>query len=238
MLQIDDVTCRYGSVTAIRSVSLTVNEREMVCLLGSNGAGKSTLIKAIAGLLHPSAGRILFKDEPIHQLPPDRVARTGIAVVPEGHRVFSAQSVDDNLSIGAFIHRRDRARIERAREGVRDIFPVLADKRSLPAGLLSGGQQQMLAIGQALMAEPELLVLDEPSQGLAPSIVEKVLEIVQHLRDTGLTILLVEQKAKQALDLADRGYVLRTGEVVATGDAKELRKNPIVREAYLGIAAP
>jgi branched-chain amino acid transport system ATP-binding protein len=237
MLNVENVTCRYGSVTALRDATMTVKEGEMVCLLGSNGAGKSTLISAIAGVLPPVEGTIEFAGERIDGRTPNDIAHLGVAVVPEGHRVFPAQSVDDNLVLGAYVHRRDKDRVRELLDQVREIFPVLAEKRALNAGLLSGGQQQMLAIGQALMANPRLLVLDEPSQGLAPSIVETVLEVIERLRRTGLTILLVEQKAKQALGLSDRGYLLQTGRIVASGPAHELRDNPIVREAYLGLAA-
>jgi branched-chain amino acid transport system ATP-binding protein len=233
MLRVEAVTSRYGRVEVLHAVSLDVAAGEIVTLIGSNGAGKTTLLRAISGVQPTTAGRILHDGEPIERLPAhDRVAR-GIAQVPEGRQVFAPLSVEDNLKLGAF-RRRDAA-VAADLERIYAAFPVLAEKRRLAAGGLSGGQQQMLAIGRAMMAKPRLLLLDEPSMGLAPVLVDQILDTVAALRRDGVTVLLVEQNAAAALAIADRGYVIETGRIVLEGRSADLAQDPRVREAYLGI---
>ncbi len=233
MLRVEGLRSAYGRIEAIKGVELEVRAGEIVALIGANGAGKTTLLRAISGVQPISAGTILFEGERIDTLPPHaRVAR-GIAQVPEGRQVFGPLSVEDNLRLGAF-----RRGAEHAAEGLAEVyalFPVLAEKRRLPAAGLSGGQQQMLAIGRALMSRPRLLLLDEPSMGLAPLLVDQILEAVVALRARSLTVLLVEQNAAAALAIADRGYVLETGRVAHEGEARALLRDPRLREAYLGV---
>lgn len=233
MLRVEGLRSAYGRIEAVKGVDLEVAGREIVALVGSNGAGKTTLLRAISGVQPIIAGRILHEGEPIEALSPHaRVAR-GIAQVPEGRQVFAPLSVEDNLRLGAF--RRGRAETEATLGEVYALFPVLAEKRSLAAAGLSGGQQQMLAIGRALMSRPRLLLLDEPSMGLAPLLVDQILAAVVRLREQGLTVLLVEQNASAALAIADRGYVLETGRIAHAGTGRALLDDPRVREAYLGI---
>ncbi len=233
MLRVEGLRSAYGRIEAIKGVGLEVRAGEIVALIGANGAGKTTLLRAISGVQPITAGTILFEGERIETLPPHaRVAR-GIAQVPEGRQVFGPLTVEDNLLLGAF-----RRGAEHAAEGLDQVyalFPVLAEKRRLPAAGLSGGQQQMLAIGRALMSRPSLLLLDEPSMGLAPLLVDQILEVVAGLRARGLTVLLVEQNAAAALAIADRGYVLETGRVTHEGEARALLRDPRLREAYLGV---
>lgn len=233
MLRVEGLRSAYGRIAAIKGVDLEVRAGEIVALIGANGAGKTTLLRAISGVQPITAGTILFEGERIEGLAPHlRVAR-GIAQVPEGRQVFGPLSVEDNLRLGAF-----RRGCEHAAEGLAEVyalFPVLAEKRRLPAAGLSGGQQQMLAIGRALMSRPRLLLLDEPSMGLAPLLVDQILEAVAALRARGLTVLLVEQNAAAALAIADRGYVLETGRVTHEGEARALLRDPRLREAYLGV---
>ena len=233
MLTVDGITCRYGRIEVLHGVSLEVKRGEVVALVGSNGAGKTTLMRVISGILPAAAGRITFDGEAIDRLPAHvRVAR-GLAQVPEARQVFSPLSVEDNLLLGAF--RRRAADQSRAIDRVFALFPVLAERRGSAAGTLSGGQQQMLAIGRALMSDPQMLLLDEPSMGLAPVLVDRILDTIVALRQDGMTILLVEQNVNAALAIADRAYVLETGRIVLSGPSATLTDDPRVREAYLGL---
>ena len=233
MLSVEDITCRYGRIEVLHGVSIEVGRGEIVTLIGSNGAGKTTLMRVISGILPQAKGRITFDGEPLDRLPAHmRVAR-GVAQSPEARQVFAPLSVEDNLKLGAF--RRHAADLPRAMERVYALFPALAGKRHTAAGTLSGGQQQMLAMGRALMSDPRLLLLDEPSMGLAPVLVDQILDTVVALRKDGMTILLVEQNVNAALTIADRAYVLETGRIVLDGEAQALADDPRVREAYLGL---
>ena len=224
---------RYGPVTALAGISLTVEAAEFVCLIGANGAGKSTTLKTISGLVPAAAGRIRFDGHDIHGLPAREILRRGIAHCPEGRRVFPYMTVDENLAMGAYL-RRDHAAVAADLERVFAHFPILAERRRQPAGTLSGGEQQMLAIGRALMARPRLILFDEPSLGLAPTIVEAVFSIIAGIQREGTTVLMVEQNAYMALKLASRAYVLETGRIVLEGPAHALAENEHVRKAYLG----
>lgn len=235
MLEIESVYAGYGAVVAVRDVSLRIDKGEFVALIGSNGAGKTTVLRTISGLIRPSQGRICFEGHRIDGLAPHHITRAGIAHVPEGRRVFPDLSVAENLEMGGFIWRRDPAKFREALEMVYSVFPKLAQRRAQAAGTLSGGEQQMLAIGRALMARPRLLLLDEPSLGLAPKLVLEMFEFLARLhRDTGLTILLVEQLAALTLEYTQRGYVLEQGEIRLAGSSAALRDNPRVQQIYLG----
>jgi branched-chain amino acid transport system ATP-binding protein len=233
VLELDDVHAYYGSIHALKGVSLEVREGEIVTLIGANGAGKSTTLRSINGLNHPRSGTIRFQGRDITSTPPHEVVRQGISQSPEGRRLFPRMTVLENLEMGAF-QRSDRAAIGEDLDRVYALFPRLHERRVQRAGTLSGGEQQMVAIGRALMARPKLLLLDEPSMGLAPIFVERIFEIVQEINTQGTPILLVEQNALMALDVADRGYVLETGTVALSDDAKKLRQNEQVRKTYLG----
>ena len=233
MLKVENIVCRYGRIEVLHGVSLEVGAGEIVSLIGSNGAGKTTLMRVISGILPMTGGRILFAGEAIDRLPAHMRVVRGIAQVPEARQVFSPLSVDDNLLLGGF--RRRAADVPRERDRVYELFPALAEKRGIAAGNLSGGQQQMLAIGRALMSGPRLLLLDEPSMGLAPVLVDQILDTVVALRKNGVTILLVEQNVNAALAIADRAYVIETGRIVLTGPSATLSDDPRVREAYLGL---
>jgi len=235
LLELDDVHTYYGTIEAIKGISLTVNEGEVVTLIGANGAGKSTTLRSIQGINKPKRGRILFNGKDIVGTPPHDIVRMGISQSPEGRRLFARMSVLENLEMGAF-QRRDRSGVGEDIERVFGLFPRLAERRAQKAGTLSGGEQQMCAMGRALMARPKLLLLDEPSMGLAPVLVERIFEIVTEINSQGTTILLVEQNALMALDVAKRGYVLETGVVALTDDAAALRTNERVRKAYLGLS--
>jgi branched-chain amino acid transport system ATP-binding protein len=232
MLRVDGLTSSYGRIAVLRDVSLDVAAGEMAALIGSNGAGKTTLLRAISGVQPINRGTITFDGKPIHQLTAHARVRAGIAQVPEARQVFAPLPVADNLRLGAWT-RRD-AEIMRDLDAVYATFPALAEKRAIAAGALSGGQQQMLAIGRALMARPKLLLLDEPSMGLAPMLAEQILANVAALRKGGLTVLLVEQNAHAAFAIADRAYVLETGRITLSGESATLRQDPRVKEAYLG----
>jgi branched-chain amino acid transport system ATP-binding protein len=233
VLVVDRITCRYGRIEVLHGVSLAVKRGEVVALVGSNGAGKTTLMRVISGILPAAGGRITFANEAIDRLPAHaRVAR-GLAQVPEARQVFSPLSVEDNLLLGAF--RRRAADQSRAIDRVYSLFPVLAERRTSAAGTLSGGQQQMLAIARALMSDPQMLLLDEPSMGLAPVLVDLILDTIVALRNEGMTMLLVEQNVNAALAIADRAYVLETGRIVLSGPSTTLAGDPRVREAYLGL---
>jgi branched-chain amino acid transport system ATP-binding protein len=233
VLELTDVTVAYGAVRAVERVSLRVDRGEVVLLVGHNGAGKSTIAKTIAGLLRPETGAIRLDGRSLI-LPPHEVVRRGVSLVPEGRRIFPLQTVEDNLILGAFLHRRQKARVAEAMAKVIALFPVLARKRQALASTLSGGEQQMLAIGQALMVGPAFLICDEPSLGLAPRIAEELFAGLQEINRQGATILLLEQRVRMALMIAGRGYVLETGRVVLEGTRAELEEDPRVIEAYLG----
>ncbi len=236
MLQVEDLTVQYGNVEVLHGISFEVREGEVVVIIGSNGAGKTTTLKTITALpelLKSVKGNISFEGKRVDKLRPDKIARLGLAHVPEGRQVFPDQSVRDNLLLGAY-QRRDHGEISKDIDRMSERFPILGERRSQPAGLLSGGEQQMLAIARALMSRPRMILFDEPSMGLAPLIVKRVFEIIEELKDEGKTILLVEQMAFQALGIADRAYVLETGEITLTGTGKELLSDTRVKEAYLG----
>lgn len=233
MLQIDDVDVFYGSVHALKGVSLHVEKGELVTLIGANGAGKSTLLKTLSGLNRPRNGIITFLGQRIDRMSPTEIVRLGIVHCPEGRRIFPDMKVGENLDMGAYV-RRDRSNLRKDVEKVFSFFPILRDRYDQRAGNLSGGEQQMLAIGRALLAQPQLLMLDEPSLGLAPILVEQIAEIIRELHESGTTVLLNEQNAEMALHLADRGYVLETGRVVLEGDSRTLLREEHVRKAYLG----
>ena len=237
ILQVRNLSIRYGALEALQGVSLHLGEGEVVTVLGANGAGKSTLLRAISGLLPPSSGEIRFLDVPLHRAPAYDIVLRGISHAPEGRKVFATLSVAENLKLGAFTRRRRKAEVERARERVFGLFPLLQERRRQLAGTLSGGEQQMLAIGRALMSAPRVLLLDEPSLGLAPILVGLIFRIIQEINRQGVAILLVEQNAQQALTLASRGYVLETGRIAAEGTAGELRSDARIQEAYLGGSA-
>ena len=234
LLELDDVHTFYGTIEAIKGISLKVHEGEVVTLIGANGAGKSTTLRSIQGINRPKRGRILFNGKDIVGQPPHEIVKMGISQSPEGRRLFPRMTVLENLEMGAF-QRRDRSGVKDDVERVYGLFPRLAERRSQKAGTLSGGEQQMCAMGRALMAKPKLLLLDEPSMGLAPVLVERIFEIVTEINGQGTTILLVEQNALMALDIASRGYVLETGRVALTDDARALQTNERVRKAYLGL---
>jgi branched-chain amino acid transport system ATP-binding protein len=233
MLELVDVHSYYGNIEALKGISLSVQAGEVVTLIGSNGAGKTTTLRTIQGLLRPQQGQILFEGRDLTAVSTEEIVRLGIAQSPEGRMIFPRMTVLENLEMGAF-QRRDRPGIKTDLEYVFGLFPRLKERIAQKGGTLSGGEQQMLAIGRALMARPRLLLLDEPSMGLAPMLVSQIFSIIQAISAEGMTILLVEQNARMALTVADRGYVLQTGEIVLTGEAKDLQVNETVRKAYLG----
>jgi branched-chain amino acid transport system ATP-binding protein len=232
LLKLEGIQTYYGKIQALKGINLEVEEGSIVTILGANGAGKTTTMNTISGLLKPKEGKITFLNEDITELRPDQLVRKGIALVPEGRQILSSMTVFENLEMGAY-HRKD-SEIEADLEKVMDRFPILRERKEQQGGTLSGGQQQMLAIARALMSRPKLLLLDEPSMGLAPIIVSDIFKIVKEIRETGTTVLIVEQNARQALKVADYGYVLETGKVVTSGSAKELIDDPKIIEAYLG----
>jgi len=234
MLTVKSVHTYYGNIHALKGVSLHVHAGEIVTLIGANGAGKSTLVNTICGLLSPARGSIRFQGEPLSGLAAEEIVGKGIALVPEGRQVFSTLSVEANLEMGAFVQRRRRRQVRRDMDRFLERFPILGQRRTQLAGTLSGGEQQMLAISRALMSRPRLLVLDEPSMGLAPLVIKEIFDIVRELREEGRTILLIEQNARAALHVADRGYVLETGKVVLEGEGAVLLEHREVQRAYLG----
>lgn len=238
MLRLKNVNTFYGKVHALKNISLHLTEGEIVTLIGANGAGKTTILNTISGVTPPAAGEVQFCKEQLAALSPDRIVKRGISQVPEGRQVFKPLSVEDNLELGAYLRYRSRepkSDIHRDRDHVYSLFPRLEERRRQLAGTMSGGEQQMLAIGRALMAKPRLLLLDEPSMGLAPLVVQEIFRVLERLRhEHGTTILLVEQNAKAALKLADRGYVLETGKVILEGPSADLMENAEVKRAYLG----
>ena len=233
LLQIENMHSYYGHIHAVRGISLAVEEGEVVTLIGSNGAGKTTTLRSIHGILPPREGRIVFDGEEIQGTPAHELIGKGIAQSPEGRKIFFRMTVRENLEMGAY-HRSDRSEIQQDMDRVFDLFPRLKERTKQEAGTMSGGEQQMLAIGRALMSHPKLLLLDEPSMGLAPVLVERNFEIIREINQQGTTILLVEQNANVALEIATRGYVLETGKIVNSAPAEKLREDPKVREAYLG----
>jgi branched-chain amino acid transport system ATP-binding protein len=233
MLKLDNVHSYYGQIHALKGVSLEVQEGSICCLIGANGAGKSTTLMSISGIQKIASGSIEFMGESINRLKPEQVVARGIVQVPEGRRIFPYLTVQENLMLGAYCN-RDKARIARNMEKYFEVFPILEERRKQMGGTLSGGEQQMLAIARAMMGAPRLLLLDEPSLGLAPLVVENIMHIIREIKEEGITILLVEQNAQAALELADHGYVIETGRVVLNDSAKSLLNNPQVKEAYLG----
>jgi branched-chain amino acid transport system ATP-binding protein len=234
LLQVKDLHIHYGALEALKGITLSVEEGEVVTVLGANGAGKSTLLRAISGLLPAREGEILFDGAALSRVPAYDIVVKGVSHAPEGRKVFATLTVEENLNLGAFTRRRLRAEVTQARERVFELFPLLKDRRRQLAGTLSGGEQQMLAIGRALMSTPRILLLDEPSLGLAPILVNLIFTIIQEINRQGVAILLVEQNAHQALALARRGYVLETGLISAHGTSQELQSDRRIQEAYLG----
>ena len=233
MLQVKDIDVYYGNIQALRGISLEVNEGEIVTLIGANGAGKSTLLKTISGLLKPKKGSIEYLGSNIDGKAAQSIVKAGISHVPEGRRVFANMTVEENLELGAYL-RKDREGIKKDLEHVYELFPRLLERRKQLSGTLSGGEQQMLAMGRALMSKPKLIILDEPSMGLAPLMVKNIFNIIEMVNKEGVTVLLVEQNANMALSIADRAYVLETGSIVLAGTAKELQESEEVKAAYLG----
>lgn len=234
LLELTDVHAYYGKIHALKGISLTVESGEIVSLIGGNGAGKTTTLRTISGLLHPQQGTVVFDGEDITTYPAHELAPKGIAMVPEGRGIFAKLTVQENLEMGAF-RRTDKSGIARDMERNFTLFPRLAERRKQVAGTMSGGEQQMLAMARALMSAPRLLLMDEPSMGLAPVLVETIFQTVAEINEQGVTVLLVEQNAHMALQIAHRGYVLQTGEIVISDSAANLRKDPMVQKAYLGI---
>ena len=232
ILKVDDINVYYGSIHAIKGISFEVNQGEIVTLIGANGAGKSTTLNTISGLLHSKTGSMTFMGENLAKIPSHKIVSKGLALVPEGRRVFLQMTVQENLEMGAFT--QPNSGVDADLEKVFDQFPRLKERRKQIAGTLSGGEQQMLAMGRALMSHPSLLMLDEPSMGLAPILVEQIFDIIKDLHKAGTTILLVEQNAQAALSVADRGYVLETGRIVTSGTGHELLESPAIKKAYLG----
>jgi len=233
MLKVNNIDVFYGNIHALKDVSLEVNEGEIVTLIGANGAGKSTLLKTLSGLLKPKNGDILYLTQSIAGKQAQTIVKSGISHVPEGRRVFANMSVEENLELGAYL-RNDRDGIKKDIEYIYELFPRLDERKKQLSGTLSGGEQQMLAMGRALMAKPKLLLMDEPSMGLAPLVVKKIFEIIKTVNEQGTTVLLVEQNANMALSIANRAYVLETGKIVLSGTAKELQESEQVKAAYLG----
>jgi branched-chain amino acid transport system ATP-binding protein len=233
LLELENMHSYYGHIHALRGISLTVDEGEVVTLIGSNGAGKTTTLRSIHGILPPREGKIIFDGEEIQGVPAHELIGRGIAQSPEGRKIFFRMTVLENLEMGAY-HRNDASEVREDMDRVFDLFPRLKERTKQEAGTMSGGEQQMLAIGRALMSRPKLLLLDEPSMGLAPVLVERIFEIIREINKQGTTLLLVEQNANVALEIATRGYVLESGAIVNSASASELREDPSVREAYLG----
>jgi branched-chain amino acid transport system ATP-binding protein len=233
VLELRDVSTHYGLVSVLRHVDMRIHAGEMVCLLGGNASGKSTTLKTILGYVVPTEGEVLFEGEVVSGLPTAEIVRRGVSMVPENRRLFANMTVEENLTLGAFL-REDKTGVERDREQVLETFPRIRERLKQKAGTLSGGEQQMVAMGRALMANPKVLLMDEPSMGLAPVLVEQVFGIIQQIRALGKTVFVVEQNANMALSIADRGYVIQTGQVVLADTAANLLANPLMREAYLG----
>jgi branched-chain amino acid transport system ATP-binding protein len=235
MLKVEGIHTQYGKIKVLSDVSFEINPGEIVALIGTNGAGKSTFLKTISGLVHPTQGRISFMNQDIQGLAPEKIVLAGIAHVPEGRHVFARQTVMTNLQVGAFI-RNDKDEIQKDMERYFKIFPILGERRNQPAGTLSGGEQQMLAIARGLMARPKLLLLDEPSMGLAPFLVNEIFRIVRQLHEQGISIVLVEQNVKKALKITQRAYIMELGKILYHGDSKDMMADDRVRKSYLGEA--
>ena len=233
MLEVRDLEVNYGSINAIKKISFDVNEGEVIALIGANGAGKTTTLHTITGLLKAKSGSVMFEGKELLKTPPHKIVEMGMAHVPEGRRIFQQLTVYKNLTLGAFT-RKDKGAIDETLKLVYSKFPRLEERKKQVAGTLSGGEQQMLAMGRALMSKPKIVLMDEPSMGLSPLFVSEVFKIIEEIRAGGTTVLLVEQNAKKALEIADRAYVLETGKIVLSGDAKELMNNDSVKKAYLG----
>lgn len=233
MLEVKDLSVYYGVIQALKDISFEVNEGEVIALIGANGAGKTTILHAVSGLLSPKSGSINFEGQDLMKTPSHKIVTLGMSHVPEGRRVFSQLSVYDNLKLGAFT-RKDKNEIEESLKNVYKRFPRLEERKNQLAGTLSGGEQQMLAMGRALMARPKIILMDEPSMGLSPIMVTEIFDIIKSISASGTTVLLVEQNAKKALSIADRGYVLETGKIVLEGKASELLNDDTIRKAYLG----
>ena len=235
MLKLDNIQAAYGNILALKNVNLEINQGEIITLIGANGAGKSTTLMTISGVVPCRSGTITFKGEEIQRLPSDEIVKKGLCQVPEGRHIFPQLTVQENLDMGAFL-RTDKAEIKKDLEYLFSLFPILSERRHQPGGNLSGGEQQMLAMSRALMAKPELLLLDEPSMGLAPLVIKQIFDIIKQInKENNTTIFLVEQNANQALHIADRGYVIENGEITLSGPAKDLLTNQDVQKAYLGI---
>lgn len=233
MLEVKNLSVHYGMIQAVRNVDFTVNEGEIVSLIGANGAGKSTILKTLSGLIHPSEGEILYLGENIASTSAKKIVEKGLVQVPEGRHVFPGLTVKENLELGAFL-RKDKEEIQKDMEAVFERFPILKERKDQDAQTLSGGEQQMLAMGRALMSCPKLLLLDEPSMGLAPIFIREIFKIIQEIQKTGTTVLLIEQNAKMALSISNRAYVLETGSVVLSGTGQELLESDEIQKAYLG----
>ena len=234
LLKVDGINTFYGSFRALRDVTLEVDSGEVVTVLGANGAGKSTLLRTISGLIRSQIGRIVFDGQQIDQLSPDAIVKLGISQCPEGKLLFPEMPVYKNLELGAYVRRKDRRLVEKLRQEVYELFPILRERRKQLAGTLSGGEQQMLAIGRALMSDPRLIMLDEPSLGLAPLVVSNIMDVIVRIKQRGTTGLLVEQNAAESLRIADRGYVMETGNITIADTSENLMRNEKVRQAYLG----
>ncbi len=232
ILNVENIHVYYGSIHAIKGISFHVEENEIVTLIGANGAGKSTTLNTIAGLMHPRGGNIFFRGQNLAKIPPHKIVERGLVMCPEGRRIFLQMTVEENLEMGAFIAKD--INLDEEKERVFELFPRLKERRHQIGGTLSGGEQQMLAMGRALMSHPKMIMLDEPSMGLAPILVEQIFDIIKALHNDGATILLVEQNAAAALSVANRGYVLETGKIVAEGTGAELMASPVIKKAYLG----
>lgn len=233
MLKVEDINIHYGVINAVRNVSFEVNQGEIVALIGANGAGKTSIMHALSGLIKTSSGKITFLDQDITKKAAHKIVADGLAQVPEGRRIFAELTVKDNLEMGAYL-RTDKIGVQKDLERVYKRFPRLEERKTQLAGTLSGGEQQMLAMGRALMSKPKLLLLDEPSMGLSPILVNEIFDIIKEINKDGVTVFLVEQNANKALSIAHRAYVLETGEITISGEAKDVATNPKVREAYLG----
>ena len=234
LLEVENLSSGYGTVQIIWDISFKIKEKEIVCIIGPNGAGKTTLVKTIVGLIPAKSGTIRFKGANIEKLPPYEIVKQGLTLIPEGREIFPRMTVDENLRLGAYTV-KEKDEVNKSREKVYEIFPVLKKKMKVPAQTMSGGEQQMLVIGRSLMLNPKLLILDEPSLGLAPIIVEKVLDTLERINEDGVTILLVEQNIRDSLNIANRAYVLEEGKIIIEGEGRELLSNSHIREVYLGI---
>ena len=234
-LKVEGISASYGRVNVLKDIYMSIEAGEIVCLVGANGAGKSTLLKVISGIVPATCGKIFFDSKDITNKRPDFIVKIGLSHVPEGRQIFGDLTVRQNLLLGSYVHNISKQEMKRLLESVFELFPILKSRLTQKAGTMSGGEQQMLAIGRGLMSQPKLLLLDEPSLGLAPLVVEAILKIIQNLRSTGIAILLVEQNVNAALQISDRAYVMETGSIVAEGKARELIENDEVRKSYLGM---